>query len=194
MASAEWLAALTKLHYPIPTPETTFAFHDKQFFTTGPWDLLTVVVAMAVMAVLRDVLRIWVFEPFAEWKLTRDLYSRKRAAIAAKALANGKGKATNGHANGAANGHANGHSNGSANGHANGHSNGHANGHVNGSANGHSNGYANGSPVPKPTKKELALVHRSVLRFAEQGWSVVYSTFSWNYGFVRRVPPPPMSR
>ena len=179
MAPSEWLSAgldyLTRLQHPVSTPPNPDAFPDKQYYSTGLSDLITVVVAIAIMALLRDVLRIWVFEPFAHWKLTRDLHARKHAA---KALANG---AANGHANGHANGYANGH----ANGHTNGHSNGHSNGHTNGHSNGYANGHTNGSLPIKLTKKDRALVHRSVLRFAEQGWSVVYSTFSWNYGYVR---------
>ncbi|KAG6821233.1 hypothetical protein H0H93_002343 [Arthromyces matolae] len=97
------------------------------------------------MAVLRDALRLGVFEPLAHWKLTRDLYKRKE--LEAKK------------------------------------SNGHANGHAitNGVANGNGNGHAAATVTP-PTPKELRKVHRSVLRFAEQGWSVVYYTLQWSYG------------
>jgi len=33
--------------------------------------------------------------------------------------------------------------------------------------------------------KEDRKMHRKVLRFAEQGWSVIYYTFSWCFGLVR---------
>ncbi|KAG6890259.1 hypothetical protein C0992_002525 [Termitomyces sp. T32_za158] len=52
------------------------------------------------MAILRDALRLGVLEPFAHWKLTRDLYNRKKKV---KELTNGHAT-TNGVANG--NGHA----------------------------------------------------------------------------------------
>ncbi|KAG6812329.1 hypothetical protein H0H92_003413 [Tricholoma furcatifolium] len=94
------------------------------------------------MAVLRDALRLGFFEPLANWKLTRDLYKRKKLEVAK------------------------------------------ANGHANGSSNG------NGKAVPSPTPKELRKVHRTVLRFAEQGWSVVYYPLQCAYGmYIHRNLP-----
>ncbi len=67
--------------------------------------------------------------------------------------------------------------------------------------NGHGNGHAaHGVVKPKPkdkntmklaagkkmTKKEWA-THRSVLRFAEQGWPFVYGMIYWSYGIVSRL-------
>jgi hypothetical protein len=93
------------------------------------------------MAVLRDALRLGVFEPFAKWYLMRQLrLSKKRQ---------NKEKNGNAKANGLSNGHA-----------------------------------AHGEPVAV-TKQEAMKMHRSVLRFAEQGWSVVYYTLQWFYGLVR---------
>ena len=101
------------------------------------------------MAILRDVTRLWVWEPFARWKLTRDLRNSKRKKLA---LANGNGKAN-------------------------------GNGAVNG--NGHAAEYL-------ITPAEKRKMDRSVMRFAEQGWSVIYYTFSWGFGVVRPtlLPPP----
>jgi len=90
-----------------------------------------IIACIAVMAILRDVLRLNVFEPFAKWKLTRDLESKRSK-------------------------HLNGNGNGKANG------------------NGHSNGVI--------SKKEQRLIHRSVVRFAEQGWSAVYYPLQWGFG------------
>jgi very-long-chain ceramide synthase len=64
-----------------------------------------------------------------------------------------------------------------------------ANGKPNGKVYGvaHSNGHAvhaNGDVYQTPAT-ELRLVHRSVLRFAEQGWSVIYYTVQWCNGLVR---------
>lgn len=63
-----------------------------------------------------------------------------------------------------------------------------ANGHkksLNGYANGHTNGHANGHTSPSPTTKEIRLIERSVMRFAEQGWPVVYYPLQWAFGLVR---------
>jgi acyl-CoA-dependent ceramide synthase len=52
---------------------------------------------IAAMAILRDVLRIFVFEPFARWKLTRDLMAEKEKTRRLIDQANG-GPVKNGHA------------------------------------------------------------------------------------------------
>lgn len=61
--------------------------------------------------------------------------------------------------------------------------NGIANG--NGYNNGHSNGHTSTSSSSTPTRKEIRLIERSVMRFAEQGWSVVYYPLQWAFGMVR---------
>lgn len=145
------LHAFTRLSYKTQTPHNPDSFSDSSYYLTGRNDIFLIVTCIAVMAILRDALRLGVFEPFARWKLMRDL---KRKLLATAATKNKKAYA-NGHA-----------SNG----------NGH---HV---ANG--NGAINGAAVapPKPTTKQIKQVERSVMRFAEQGWSVIYYTFSWCYG------------
>ncbi|KAI0772573.1 longevity assurance proteins LAG1/LAC1 [Irpex lacteus] len=65
----------------------------------------------------------------------------------------------------------------------------HANG--NGKANGATNGHAaHDLTTVKITKREQKQVRRSVIRFAEQGWPVVYYTLQWGYGlYVHRNVP-----
>ncbi|KAF6762664.1 longevity-assurance protein [Ephemerocybe angulata] len=200
-----YISLLTTLQYPIQTPSKTDSFPDSKYYLVGPLDLVTIVVIIAVLAILRDVLRLCVAEPFARWKLMRNLeIKRANASAKSNGYANGHSNGhANGHVNGHANGHTNGHSNGNGNGHnTNGHANGHTNGHTNGNGNGHSNGQANGKAngytnghanghsegrangfaVSKPSKRELRQVQRSVMRFAEQGWPFVYYTFASAYG------------
>jgi len=74
-----------------------------------------------------------VFEPFATWKLSRDLQRRREQ------------RKLKGQSNGTANG------------------------------NGH-------SAVHQPSRKELKQMRRSVMRFAEQGWSVTYYPIQWCFG------------
>lgn len=116
------------------------------------------------MAVLRDAFRLALFEPFARWKLGRDLDHRRRKRKLLNGTANTNGKANG---NGAV-------ANGTGKAKENGVSNG----------NGHSHTNGNGHSYPSPAKEERQM-HRSVLRFAEQGWSVVYYTLQWSYGLVR---------
>lgn len=161
----EWLhpyaVPFFKLQYPTDTPTVTDSFHDSAYYNTGKLDFCLVITCIAVMAFFRDAFRLGVFEPFARWKLSKDLECKRLQANAIKA--NGNGHSTNGNAH-AANGH-----------------------DTNG--NGHAvkapNGDVNGSSLRKgPTPRELRILHRSVLRFAEQGWSVIYYTLQLSYGLV----------
>ncbi|KAI0722214.1 longevity assurance proteins LAG1/LAC1 [Cerioporus squamosus] len=129
------------LSYPTAPPLHPDSFPESNYYGTGLLDGCIIITAIAVMAVLRDVTRVFLMEPFARWKLRRDLQSRKRKKLA---LANGNGAAKgNGHANG----------------------NGHARHDV--------------SPV---TPAEQRKMNRSVIRFAEQSWSVIYYTAQFCFG------------
>ncbi|PPQ79540.1 hypothetical protein CVT25_003422 [Psilocybe cyanescens] len=154
VALSPYLTPFYTLQYPTDTPTDTDSFHDSAYYNVGKLDICLVITFIAIMAILRDAFRLLIFEPFARWKLFRDLKHRQQT----KALEEKK-------------------SNGAANGRANGNGNGHA---ANG--NGHSNGHTNGVSLPPPTLKELRQLNHKVLRFAEQGWSVVYYTLQWAFG------------
>ena len=153
-AAPAWLPSLAvpffTLSYPIPRPTTTDSFHDSSYYGTGLLDGFFIITCIAVMAVLRDAARLLALEPFARWKLTKDLQRRRSQS---KDTANG-----------------NGHSNGGAR----------SNGFANGVANG--NGHATSEGVI--SKRDQRVMHRSVLRFAEQGWSFIYYSLQWAYGLV----------
>ncbi|KAJ3764121.1 TLC domain-containing protein [Lentinula raphanica] len=138
----DYLYPFLFLSSPTSTPANPDSFPTSQYYRTDTKDLCLVITIIAVYAVLRDVLRLGVFEPFASWKLSRDLESKQRASK----------------------------------------SNGNASASLNG--NGHSKSRS------KFTKAERRKMHRSVLRFAEQGWSVVYYTLQWGFGlYVHRNLP-----
>lgn len=141
-STTEWLSFLrpfVTLSYPTDTPVRPDSFPNSSFYNTGPQDLCFLITCIAVMAVLRDALRLGVFEPFATWKLSRDLRHRRNQ------------RKLQGQTNGSANG------------------------------NGHSTGN-------QPSKKELKQMRRSVMRFAEQGWSVTYYPLQWCFGLVSSLP------
>ncbi|EAU84743.1 longevity-assurance protein [Coprinopsis cinerea okayama7 len=171
------LEVFTRLSYPTDPPANPDSFPNAPYYSTGQQDIFFIITCIAVMAILRDALRLGVFEPFARWKLMRDLRKRNIASVPGSPVK--EKPSTNGHLNG--NGHVangNGHA---ANGNGKTH---HGNGHA-ANGNGHIIGSGYSSPASlagKPTTKQLKQVNRSVLRFAEQGWSVVYYTFSWSYG------------
>ena len=137
------------LSYPTAPPLHPDSFLESNYYGTGLLDGWLIITAIAIMAVLRDVTRVFLMEPFARWKLRRDLQSRKRKKLA---LANGNGK---------------------------------ANGHSNGKANGFANGNGHAAPEYVVTPAERRRMNRSVIRFAEQGWSVVYYVLEWFFGLVR---------
>ena len=149
----EWLPSFlvpfVTLSYPTSPPAAPDSFRNSSYYGGGLLDGCLIITCIAVMAVLRDALRLGVFEPFAKWYLTRTLKKSKAKQ--------------NGHANGDAK-----KSNGSPL-----------------KTNGTANGSAHHADVVI-TKREARRLHRSVLRFAEQGWSFVYYTLQWLYGLVRR--------
>jgi very-long-chain ceramide synthase len=141
-----YLVPFTTLSYPTSPPTNPDSFINSTYYSYGYLDLCFMVSIIAIMAVLRDALRLGVFEPFASWKLNRDLRLRT------KALANANGNGTNGKV---------------------------------------SNGNGHG-----PTKslvgtaQQRRKIHRTVLRFAEQGWQTTYYPCQWLFGLVREYLPP----
>ncbi|CAL1701061.1 unnamed protein product [Somion occarium] len=96
------------LSYPVDSPAAPDSFHNSQFYGTGLLDGCFIITCIAVMAILRDAIRLGILEPFARWKLTRD---HRLRSVKSNGHANGNGKTngdvyqkTNGVANG--NGHA----------------------------------------------------------------------------------------
>ncbi|KAJ7068217.1 TLC domain-containing protein [Mycena amicta] len=121
-----YLAPFFALSHRTDPPANPDSFHNWPHYSTGPQDVCFIITCIAVMAVLRDILRLYVFEPFAEWRLMKNLNQKRLAA--------GTSSKTNGHANGT------------------------------------------------PSKKDLQHIHRSVIRFAEQGWSAVYYPIQFVFG------------
>ncbi|KAF9646950.1 longevity assurance proteins LAG1/LAC1 [Thelephora ganbajun] len=136
------------LSYPTDPPLKTDSFHNSQYFGTGWLDICTIVGLIAAMAILRDLVRLYVFEPFALWKLSKDLRAKKLAvsknggpwspSLKAKLVSNGV-----------------------------------ASGHQ-------SNGDVHEVTFTAVEKRRM---HRSVLRFAEQGWALLCYSFQCGFGF-----------
>ena len=147
---SQYVIPFFSLSYPTSTPLKTDSFHDSQYYGTGWLDACTIVGLIAAMAVLRDLARLNVFEPFARWKLSKDLRAKKLAASKNRSSSSPSQKAKP-ISNGVVNGH-----------------------------------QANGdTPEVTFTAVEKRRMHRSVLRFAEQGWALLCYTFQCGFGFVR---------
>ncbi|KAI0082466.1 longevity assurance proteins LAG1/LAC1 [Panus rudis PR-1116 ss-1] len=158
-AAPEWFPSFFvpffTLSYPTDPPVAPDAFPSSNFYGTGLLDGCLVITCIAVMAALRDAIRLAILEPFARWKLTRDLERTHAKRID---QSNGNGKS-------------------------------------NGVAHEKANNVSNGNGHPTSTefivsKREARKLHRTVLRFAEQGWPVIYYTALWLYGLYihRNVP------
>jgi acyl-CoA-dependent ceramide synthase len=148
----KYLSPFFSLSYPTDPPPKTDSFHDSQHFGTGWLDICTMVGLIAAMAILRDLARVYVFEPFARWKLSKNLRAKKLAASKNRGSLSPSPK-TKLVSNGVANGH-----------------------RVNGDV--HKIAF---------TAAEKRRLHRSVLRFAEQGWAFLYYSFQCGFGFVSPV-------
>ena len=139
---SQWLPSyilpFVTLSYQTTAPVNPDSFHHSAYYRTGLLDGCLVITCIAVMAILRDVARVYIMEPFARWKLVRDWERLNPPSL--------------------------------------------QNGVVN------TNGFAEHGEYPlKSTMspRDARKIHRSVLRFAEQGWSVIYYTLQWSFGFVR---------
>lgn len=145
----QYLSPFFSLSYPTGPPRETDAFHDSQHYGTGWLDICTIVGLITAMAILRDLARLYVFEPFARWKLSKDLRAKKLAASKNRGSSSPSLKAKL-VSNGVGNGH---------------------------QANG-------GAHRVTFTAVEKRRIHRSVLRFAEQGWALLCYSFQCGFGFV----------
>ncbi|KAF8556059.1 longevity-assurance protein [Imleria badia] len=82
---SEWLPSFlvpfVTLSYPTSPPAHPDSFHDSLYYATGILDVCVVLSCITVMAVLRDITRIYLTEPFAKWKLTHDWERSQREKI-----------------------------------------------------------------------------------------------------------------
>lgn len=71
----EWLPTFLipffTLSYPVPTPAAPDSFPTSHYYVAGLLDGCILITSIAVMAILRDVTRLFIMEPFAQWYLTR---------------------------------------------------------------------------------------------------------------------------
>ncbi|EIW82364.1 longevity-assurance protein [Coniophora puteana RWD-64-598 SS2] len=161
----EWLPSFlvpfVSLSHPTDAPTITDSFHDNAYYNTGILDGCLIISCIAIMAILRDATRIYILEPFARWVLIRDW---RRRAQKNKSVTNGTANGANGSLSKIHNGNANGHSK---------------------TANG------NGVHAPsRPSPKETRQINRSVVRFAEQGWSTIYYTLQACFGIYVHINLP----
>jgi very-long-chain ceramide synthase len=172
-----------RLSYPVAPPSNPDSFPNSNYYDIGPLDACFIISTMAVFAVLREIVRLKIMTPFANKVLFgntsgyRPLYRRSGSSSPTFLLANGKSKPANG-ATAWPNGIG---TNGLSNGFAS-IVNGNGNGH------GHANGNGNSYAVRKMSAKNRVR-ERNVIRFAEQGWAIVYYAIWFCYGVVSSHMP-----
>ena len=84
-----FLVPFVSLSYSVDTPPNPDSFPDSSYYDIGYLDVCLIVTIIAIMAILRDAARILLFEPFANWKLTRD-WRRRRALKSGSATPDSK--------------------------------------------------------------------------------------------------------
>ncbi len=152
-----FLVPFVSLSYPVDPPPNPDSFSNSSYYDIGYLDVCLIVTFISTMAILRDASRILIFEPFANWKLTRD-WRRRQALKSGSATPDSKASnvvsvKTDGKINGPVT--------------------------TIGSAEKRvADRLAEHSP-------EARRIRHGVRRFAEQGWLVVYYSWQWSLGVVR---------
>jgi very-long-chain ceramide synthase len=94
-AALPWLPSVLvpffTLSYPVAPPAQPDSFPDSNYFDIGRLDACFIITCIAVMAVARDISRIFLLEPLSRWKLSSDF--RRKHALNNKASGNGHVKA-----------------------------------------------------------------------------------------------------
>ena len=152
-----FLLPFVTLSYPVDRPQNPDSFPDSSYYDIGYLDVCLIVTFISIMAILRDAARVLLLEPFASWKLTRD-WRRRRALKSGSTTP--ELKATNPPGI-----------------------------KLDGKTNGPITTIDSAEKLmadrPAEHSPEARRIRHAVVRFAEQGWQVVYYVFQWSLGMVR---------
>jgi acyl-CoA-dependent ceramide synthase len=154
-----FLVPFVTLSYPVDRPLNPDSFRGSSYYDIGYRDACLIVTFIAVMAMLRDASRLFILEPFANWKLTRD-WRRRQARKSGSSTPNSKQSSNN----------------------AVGHD---ANSKVNGHVAIHGSTEKLIADRPPENSIEARRIRHAVMRFAEQGWQAIYYVNQWSLGMVR---------
>ncbi|KAH8982425.1 longevity assurance proteins LAG1/LAC1 [Lactarius akahatsu] len=151
-----FLVPFVTLSYSVDPPLNPDSFPDSSYYDIGYRDVCLIVTLIAIMAVLRDAARIFVLEPFAHWKLTRD-WRRRQALKSGSSTPDSKPRPNN--------------TVGCD-----------ANSKVNEPVAINSSAEKLVAVRPPENSPSARRIRHSVTRFAEQGWQVIYYTTQWSLG------------
>lgn len=154
-----FLVPFVTLSYPVDRPLKPDSFPDSSYYDIGYRDACVIVTLIAIMAILRDASRLFILEPFANWKLTRD-WRRRRARKSGSSTPDSKPGSNNtvGH---------------------------NGNSKTNGPVAIHSSAEKPIADRPPENSREARQIRHAVMRFAEQGWQAIFYMAQWSLGIVR---------
>ncbi|KAH9071606.1 longevity assurance proteins LAG1/LAC1 [Lactarius deliciosus] len=152
-----FLVPFVTLSYSVDPPLNPDSFPDSSYYDIGYRDVCLIVTLIAIMAVLRDAARIFVLEPFAHWKLTRDWRRRRQALKSGSSTPDPKPSSNN----------TVGCDDDSK---------------VNEPVAINSSAEKLVAVRPPENSPSARRIRHSVTRFAEQGWQVIYYTTQWSLG------------
>jgi len=151
-----FLVPFATLSYPVDPPLNPDSFPDSSYYDIGYRDVCLVVTLIAIMAVLRDATRLYMMEPIAHWKLTRD-WRRRQALKSGSSTPDSKQSPndTVGH---------------------------NANTKINGCVTINSSAEKPFADRPPEKSREARQIRHAISRFGEQGWQSIYYLTQWSLG------------
>lgn len=151
-----FLVPFVTLSYPVDTPLNPDSLPNSSYYDTGYRDACLIVTLIATMAILRDAARLFILEPFACWKLTRD-WRRRQALKSGSSTPDSKPSPNNiaGH---------------------------NASSKINGAVTINSNTEKLFADRPPENSPGARRIRHAVIRFAEQGWQAIYYMAQWSLG------------
>ncbi|KAI9508148.1 longevity assurance proteins LAG1/LAC1 [Russula earlei] len=148
-----FLIPFVSLSYSVDPPPNLDSFPDSSYYDIGYLDVCLIVTLIAIMAILRDAIRVLVLEPFANWKLTRH-WRRRQALKSGSATPDSKASSL-----------------ASIN-----------KGNINSPVITTSSVETAMANRPAERSAEARRIRHAVLRFAEQGWQAIYYIWQWSLG------------
>jgi acyl-CoA-dependent ceramide synthase len=154
-----FLVPFVTLSYPVAPPINPDSFPDSSYYDIGYRDVCLIVTLIAIMASLRDAARLFMLEPFAYWKLTRD-WRRRRALKSGSSTPDSKQSSNKTVSH-------------------------NANGKINGCVTISSSAEKLFADRPPENSREARRIRHAISRFGEQGWQFIYYMAQWSLGMVR---------
>lgn len=154
-----FLVPFVTLSYRVDPPLNPDSFPDSSYYDIGYRDVCLIVTLIAIMATLRDAARLFMLEPFAYWKLTRD-WRRRRALKSGSSTPDSVQSLNNPVRH-------------------------NAKSKINGCVTINSSAEKVFADRPPENSRDARRIRHAISRFGEQGWQAIYYMIQWSLGIVR---------